>query len=50
MLEFDTTENPCMTHELVTPLRLRDGCFDVPTAPGLGIEVDEERVRAAAVA
>jgi D-galactarolactone cycloisomerase len=50
MLEFDTTENPCMTQELVTPLRLRDGCFDVPTAPGLGIEVDEERLRAAAVA
>jgi D-galactarolactone cycloisomerase len=49
MLEFDTTENPCMTDELAEPLRLDDGCFAVPMAPGLGIEVDEERIRAAAV-
>jgi L-alanine-DL-glutamate epimerase-like enolase superfamily enzyme len=49
MLEFDTTENPCMTEELAQPLTLRDGHFDVPTAPGLGVEVDEERIRAAAV-
>ena len=49
MLEFDTTENPFMTEELVEPLSLREGCFEVPTAPGLGIEVDEERMRACAV-
>src|SRR5262249_46571303 len=44
MLEFDTTENPCMTDELSDPLALREGCFEVPTAPGLGIEVDEQRI------
>jgi D-galactarolactone cycloisomerase len=49
MLEFDTTENPFMTDELVQPLTLLDGCFAVPTEPGLGIEVDEERMRACAV-
>jgi D-galactarolactone cycloisomerase len=49
MLEFDTTENPCMTEELVESLTLRDGCFEVPMAPGLGVEVDEDRIRAAAV-
>jgi galactonate dehydratase len=27
---------------------VRDGYIDVPTGPGLGVEVDEERVRAAA--
>jgi D-galactarolactone cycloisomerase len=49
MLEFDTTENPFMAEELVQPLELREGCFEVPTLPGLGIEVDEARVRACAV-
>jgi D-galactarolactone cycloisomerase len=49
MLEFDTTENPCMTDELLEPLLLSDGFFEVPTAPGLGVEVDEARIRAAAV-
>jgi L-alanine-DL-glutamate epimerase-like enolase superfamily enzyme len=33
----------------VEPLRLRDGYFAVPMGPGLGIEIDEERIRAAAV-
>ncbi len=49
MLEFDTTENPCMSEELVDPLSLEDGCFAVPMGPGLGVEVDEARIRAAAV-
>lgn len=49
MLEFDTTENPCMTEELLEPLCLRDGCVRTPMGPGLGIEVDEQRIRAAAV-
>lgn len=30
------------------PLMVRDGWFDRPTAPGLGIEIDEAAVRAAA--
>jgi D-galactarolactone cycloisomerase len=45
LLEFDTTENPFMSDELVEPLPLVDGCFTVPTAPGLGLEVDEARLQ-----
>ena len=29
-------------------LAVRDGYIDVPTGPGPGVEIDEERVRAAA--
>jgi glucarate dehydratase len=29
------------------PLQIRDGHLDVPTAPGLGVELDEERLAAA---
>ena len=29
------------------PLRIRDGYLDVPTSPGLGVELDEERLAAA---
>jgi D-galactarolactone cycloisomerase len=49
MLEFDTTENPFMTEVLREPLPLRDGCFDLPHGAGLGIDVDEARLRAFAV-
>lgn len=28
---------------LVQPLRVHDGCLEVPTGPGLGIEIDPER-------
>jgi galactonate dehydratase len=31
---------------LTAPFTLRDGLLDVPTAPGLGIEPDEEAIRA----
>ena len=31
---------------LRTPLAVRNGCAVVPTGPGLGIELDEERFRA----
>ena len=34
---------------LVEPLRVRDGAIDVPMHPGLGVEVDREKVRAYAV-
>jgi L-alanine-DL-glutamate epimerase-like enolase superfamily enzyme len=30
-------------------LRVEDGALRVPTGPGLGIEVDEEKVRYAAI-
>jgi D-galactarolactone cycloisomerase len=50
LLEFDTTENPFMTEELVEQLPLVDGCFIVPSAPGLGVEVDEARLQRYVVA
>jgi D-galactarolactone cycloisomerase len=49
VLEYDTTENPFMREVLSNPPELRDGCFEVPSAPGLGVRVDEERLRALAV-
>lgn len=49
LLEFDTTENPLATRLVCEPPRLVDGCFGVPTAPGLGVEVDEAWIRAHAV-
>jgi glucarate dehydratase len=30
---------------IVEPLELRDGWFTVPTAPGLGVELDREALR-----
>ena len=45
LLEFDSTENPFMTLELRDPPKLCDGAFDVPMAPGLGVEVDEAWIR-----
>ncbi len=30
---------------LKTPLHIKDGFVDVPCGPGLGIEVDEDKVR-----
>jgi glucarate dehydratase len=29
------------------PLRIADGCLTVPSAPGLGVDIDEERLQAA---
>lgn len=50
LLEYDMTENPFRDHLLATPLAMgKDGWFDIPTAPGLGVEVDEEFVKAHAV-
>ena len=44
---FEIKPNPSpMQHELVAvPIDQRDGWIEVPTAPGLGIDVDEETVR-----
>ncbi len=50
LLEYDQTENPFREHLLSTPLRMgADGWFDIPTGPGLGVEVDEAFVRAHAI-
>jgi D-galactarolactone cycloisomerase len=49
MLEHDFGPNPARTDLLATPLLMRDGWFDIPTGPGLGIDVDEGFVRDRAV-
>lgn len=45
MMEFDVYENPFRTE--ITPWKfdLKNGYFDVPTGPGLGIEINEEVVK-----
>ena len=41
-LEYDMTENPFRERLLTEPQRMAaDGWFDIPTGPGLGVEVDE---------
>ena len=50
MLEFDVYENPFRDEIVARPFELKDGYFDVPTGPGLGIEIDEDVVRKYAVA
>jgi D-galactarolactone cycloisomerase len=49
VLEYDTTENPFIAGGLREPFVFRDGMFDVPTGPGLGIELDEDWLRRHAV-
>ena len=49
LLEHDTTENRFISELLVEPLPFHDGVFELPTGPGLGIEVDEAAVRRFAV-
>ena len=49
-LEYDQTENPFRTDLLATPIEMgADGWFDIPTGPGLGIEVDEAFVQRMAI-
>jgi D-galactarolactone cycloisomerase len=40
MLEFDVSENPFRDKIVGQPFELKKGYFDVPTGPGLGIEID----------
>ena len=42
--EFSVAESTLVNGILQEPFRLRDGRLDVPTGPGLGIELDEELV------
>lgn len=44
MLEYDMVPNPFQDDLLSTKLAIKDGFVAVPTGPGLGIEVDEERL------
>ena len=45
MLEFDQSENPWRTEIVAEPFKVVEGFVDVPTGPGLGIEVLEDVVR-----
>src|ERR1035437_673230 len=44
MLELDRVENPFRDALLATPLEISGGCVTVPTVPGLGVDVDEEKL------
>ncbi len=43
-LEFNATDNPLKTDLLVEPIRQVDGYVEVPTGPGLGVEINRETV------
>ena len=45
MLEFDVYENPFRTEIITKKFELIKGYFDVPTGPGLGIEINEDVVQ-----
>ena len=45
MMEFDTYENPFRDEIVAKKFELKNGYFDVPTGPGLGIEINEEVVQ-----
>jgi len=45
LLEFDRSEHPFRKAVLVEPIEQHGGFVDVPTGPGLGIEVDCDAIR-----
>jgi D-galactarolactone cycloisomerase len=45
MMEFDVYENPFRDEIVTKPFELKKGYFDVPTGPGLGIDIDEKVVK-----
>jgi D-galactarolactone cycloisomerase len=49
MLELDQSENPWRNGLARQPFRVENGYVDVPTKPGLGIDVDEDVVKQYAV-
>lgn len=46
MIEFDRTHNPLRDDLLTQPFTLVDGCLEVPSGPGLGVTIDEDRLAA----
>lgn len=46
MFEWDITHNDLMTSLTTTPIEVIDGKLAPPSAPGLGVEIDEEYVAA----
>jgi D-galactarolactone cycloisomerase len=49
-LEIINVQNPLRDDLLVSPIRQQDGWVEIPTAPGLGIEVDRDALRRYTVA
>jgi D-galactarolactone cycloisomerase len=49
LLEYGIDENPNRVRLLREPPRIVEGWLDVPTGPGLGIEIDEDHLRSAAI-
>lgn len=49
LLEIGIDENPNRERCLREPLRMVNGWIEVPVGPGLGVDVDEEYVRASAI-
>jgi len=45
MCEYDVAENPFRDEVVAKTFELKKGYFDVPTGPGLGIEVNEDVVK-----
>ena len=42
MMEFDQTENGLRERLTYPKIEMKDGMIEVPTRPGLGIDVDED--------
>jgi len=42
LLELDQSEHPIRTAVLTGPIRHHEGWVEVPTGPGIGIEIDRE--------
>jgi L-rhamnonate dehydratase len=42
--EYSIADSPFVSELLAEPFRLADECLEVPTGPGLGIELDDEMV------
>jgi L-alanine-DL-glutamate epimerase-like enolase superfamily enzyme len=43
-IEFNTSQGPLSRQLVKQPMALVDGSLDVPTLPGLGVEVDEQMI------
>jgi D-galactarolactone cycloisomerase len=44
LLEYDRTENPLREELLVTPHVFHEGVMRVPDGPGLGVEIDRQKI------
>jgi D-galactarolactone cycloisomerase len=45
MCEFDRTHNPLRDDLLTTTFKIEDGKVEIPTGPGLGIDVDPDQLK-----